>query len=146
MVLSLTSLSCMSFSPPGQAVVCLLSPTGSRALAQSWPYSPLVQSRFLPWLTGFCISNRFHVHSLLIALMMEAASTSETLVNFYQTIRRYNLEDSHLSSFFLYATFIWYCIQQQSSYSTPWEPQILLRSIHIILYLYSEIKVWPAAP
>jgi hypothetical protein len=32
----------------------------------------------------------------LIALMMEAARTSETLVNFYQTTRRYNPEDSHL--------------------------------------------------
>jgi hypothetical protein len=30
------------------------------------------------------------------ALMMEAARTSETLVNFYQTTRRYNTEDSHL--------------------------------------------------
>jgi hypothetical protein len=28
--------------------------------------------------------------------MMEAASTSETLVNFYQTTWRYNPEDSHL--------------------------------------------------
>jgi hypothetical protein len=28
--------------------------------------------------------------------MMEAASTSEMLVNFYQTTRRYNPEDSHL--------------------------------------------------
>jgi hypothetical protein len=28
--------------------------------------------------------------------MMEAAKTSETLVNFYQTTRRYNPEDSHL--------------------------------------------------
>jgi hypothetical protein len=28
--------------------------------------------------------------------MMEAASTSETLVNFYQTTRRNNPEDSHL--------------------------------------------------
>jgi hypothetical protein len=34
----------------------------------------------------------------VIALMMEAASTSETLVNFYQTTRRYNPEDSHLST------------------------------------------------
>jgi hypothetical protein len=32
---------------------------------------------------------------ILIALMMEAARTSETLVNFYQTTRRYNPEDSH---------------------------------------------------
>jgi hypothetical protein len=31
-----------------------------------------------------------------IALMMEAARTSETLVNFYQTTRFYNPEDSHL--------------------------------------------------
>jgi hypothetical protein len=27
---------------------------------------------------------------------MEAARTSETLVNFYQTTRRYNPEDNHL--------------------------------------------------
>jgi NADH pyrophosphatase NudC (nudix superfamily) len=32
----------------------------------------------------------------IIALMMEAARTCGTLVNFYQTIRRYNPEDSHL--------------------------------------------------
>jgi hypothetical protein len=32
----------------------------------------------------------------IIALMTEAARTSETLVNFYQTTRRYNPEDSHL--------------------------------------------------
>jgi hypothetical protein len=30
-----------------------------------------------------------------IALMMEAARASETLVNFYQTTRFYNPEDSH---------------------------------------------------
>jgi hypothetical protein len=29
------------------------------------------------------------------ALMMQAANTSETSVNFYQTTRRYNPEDSH---------------------------------------------------
>jgi hypothetical protein len=34
---------------------------------------------------------------LLIALMMEAARSSETLVNFYQTTRRYNPEVSHLN-------------------------------------------------
>jgi hypothetical protein len=33
---------------------------------------------------------------LLIALMMEAASISETSVNIYQTTRRNNPEDSHL--------------------------------------------------
>jgi hypothetical protein len=36
-----------------------------------------------------------HISSI-IALMMEAARTSETLVNFYQTTRRYNPEDGHL--------------------------------------------------
>jgi hypothetical protein len=32
----------------------------------------------------------------IIALMMEAACTSETLVNFYQNTRCNNPEDSHL--------------------------------------------------
>jgi hypothetical protein len=32
----------------------------------------------------------------MAALMMEAARTSEKLVNFYQTARHYNPEDSHL--------------------------------------------------
>jgi hypothetical protein len=57
---------------------------------------PLIWPRFLPWLTGSYISNQFHVRGLLIALMMEAARTSETLVNFYQTTRRYNPKDIHL--------------------------------------------------
>jgi hypothetical protein len=35
----------------------------------------------------------------LIALMMEAARTSETLGIFYLTTRRYNPEDSHLRTF-----------------------------------------------
>jgi hypothetical protein len=34
----------------------------------------------------------------LIALMMEAAKSSETLVYFYQTARLYNPEDNHLST------------------------------------------------
>jgi hypothetical protein len=56
----------------------------------------LVRLRFLPWLTDSYIPNRFHARGLLIALMMEAARTSETLANFYQITRRYNPEDSHL--------------------------------------------------
>jgi hypothetical protein len=64
-------------------------------LAQSRPHSSLVRPRFLCCLTDSYISNHFHAHGLLIALMMEAARTSETLVNFYQTRRRYNPEDSH---------------------------------------------------
>jgi hypothetical protein len=40
----------------------------------------------------------FWVVAIIIAMMMEAARTSETLVNFYQTTRRYNPEDSHVYS------------------------------------------------
>jgi hypothetical protein len=36
------------------------------------------------------------MYQSFIALMMEAARTSETLVNFCQTTRRYNPEDSYL--------------------------------------------------
>jgi hypothetical protein len=36
-----------------------------------------------------------NVYQTFIALMMEAASTSETSVNFYQTTRHNNPEDSH---------------------------------------------------
>jgi hypothetical protein len=32
----------------------------------------------------------------IVRAMMEAARTSETLVNFYQTTQRYNPEDSHV--------------------------------------------------
>jgi hypothetical protein len=41
------------------------------------------------------------VNFYLIALMMEAASISETSVNFYQTTWHYNPEDSHLRFFML---------------------------------------------
>jgi hypothetical protein len=34
----------------------------------------------------------------IIALMMEAARTSETLVNFYQTTLHYNPEDNYLNT------------------------------------------------
>jgi hypothetical protein len=46
--------------------------------------------------TGSHVSNQFFARGLLIALMMEAVSTSKTSVNFYQTTRRNNPEDSHL--------------------------------------------------
>jgi hypothetical protein len=42
------------------------------------------------------ISNQFLARGFLVALMMKAARTSETLVNLYQTTRRYNPEVSHL--------------------------------------------------
>jgi hypothetical protein len=40
----------------------------------------------------------------VIALMKEAASTSETSVNFYQTARRNNPEDSHLHLYMIFST------------------------------------------
>jgi hypothetical protein len=40
--------------------------------------------------------NHIFARELLITLMLEAVSTSETSVNFYQTTRRSTLEDSHL--------------------------------------------------
>jgi hypothetical protein len=43
--------------------------------------------------TGACC---LHHQYSFIALMMEAANTSETSANFYQTTRRNNPEDSHL--------------------------------------------------
>jgi hypothetical protein len=39
---------------------------------------------------------RFKGTCCLIAVMIEAASISETSANFYKTTRRYNPEDSHL--------------------------------------------------
>jgi hypothetical protein len=38
----------------------------------------------------------------MIALMMEAESTSETSVTFYQTTRRYNPEYSHLNKWLIH--------------------------------------------
>jgi hypothetical protein len=50
------------------------------------------------WVVAPCILVEVYVGKLLplIALMMEAARTSETLVNFYQITRCYNPEDSNL--------------------------------------------------
>jgi hypothetical protein len=49
------------------------------------------------WVAAPCSLVEFYrrYRGAIIALMMEAASTSETLVNFYQTTRR-KPEDSHL--------------------------------------------------
>jgi hypothetical protein len=45
------------------------------------------------------LNHESKAEGFFIALMMEAAKTSENSVNFYQTTRRYNPEDSHLFSF-----------------------------------------------
>jgi hypothetical protein len=44
-------------------------------------------------------------YTWLIALMMEAARTSETSVNFYQTTRRYNPEYTHHQIFGIFLSF-----------------------------------------
>jgi hypothetical protein len=48
-----------------------------------------------------CKKLRWRCHVHMIALMMGAASISETSVNFYQTTRRYNPEDSHLHTYII---------------------------------------------
>jgi hypothetical protein len=48
------------------------------------------------WVVAPCSLVQIYRRFIIIALMMKAARTFETLVNFYQTTRRYNLEDSHL--------------------------------------------------
>jgi hypothetical protein len=52
-------------------------------------------------LRGACCLH--HQDLMIIALIMEARSTSDTSVNFYQTTRRYTPEDGHLQglNFFL---------------------------------------------
>jgi hypothetical protein len=50
------------------------------------------QKKFLLKMAVFWVMRRV----LLIALIMQAASTSETSVNVYHTTRRNNPEDSHL--------------------------------------------------
>jgi hypothetical protein len=59
--------------------------------------------KFVPW---------FKIIVREIALMMEEASTSETSVNFYQSTRRNNPQDSHLH--FLFAL-LW---ESKSGYHT----------------------------
>jgi hypothetical protein len=48
------------------------------------------------WVVALCSLVEVYRRFRAIALMMEAASTSETSTNFYQTIRRNNPDGSHL--------------------------------------------------
>jgi hypothetical protein len=54
------------------------------------------------WVVAPCsvveVYQHFRSPCCLIALMMEAVRTSETMVNLYQTTWRYNPEDNHLQS------------------------------------------------
>jgi hypothetical protein len=53
---------------------------------------PIVQPKFT-WTADSYVTCYPFVHGLFIALMMEAASTSETPVNFHVTTQRYIPED-----------------------------------------------------
>jgi hypothetical protein len=57
-------------------------------MAVFWVVTPCSLVGIYQCLRGTCTS--------IIWVMMEAARTSETLVNFYQTTWHYNPEDSHL--------------------------------------------------
>jgi hypothetical protein len=48
------------------------------------------------WLKFTNVSEVLAASIIIIALIMDAASTSGTSVNFYQSTRHYNPEDSHL--------------------------------------------------
>jgi hypothetical protein len=60
-----------------------------------------VEKDFLCGLRFFLTAGSSKGGEFIIALLMEAVQTSETLVNLYQTTRRYNPEESHLK-FFLF--------------------------------------------
>jgi hypothetical protein len=81
----------------------------------------------------------------LIALMMEAARTSETLVNFYQTTRRYNPEDRHLrthrrenlKSYKLFSVFI---------RNYPDESLIFCKIYHLVILEHSTLGMVTVIP
>jgi hypothetical protein len=67
----------------------------STKMAVVWVVAPCSLVEFYQRFRGpSCL--HYQGNDLLIALMMEAARTSETLLNFYQTTRSHNPKDSHL--------------------------------------------------
>jgi hypothetical protein len=68
----------------------------STKMAFFWVLTPCSLAEVYQRFRRPCCLHHQGIHHL--ALMMEAARTSETLVNIYQTTRRYNPQDSHLRS------------------------------------------------
>jgi hypothetical protein len=103
------SVSCCLFSH-SQAVVRPF------LLLVLWPSSdpdllPTGPAEFEPWLTLSSISNRFLARGLLIALMMEALKTIETLVNSYDSTWRYKAEENNVLVWMDTTDFlIWRCL------------------------------------
>jgi hypothetical protein len=63
-------------------------------MAVFWVVAPCSLVEVYQRFRGPCCLHHQGDDSPLIALMMEVARTSENLVNFYRTTRRYNPEDS----------------------------------------------------
>jgi hypothetical protein len=73
---------------------------------------------------GFEVLTVASMKTAVIALMMEAARTSETLVNFYQSTRSYNPEDSHLQCYFK-CTSLYVKMIMNSEYIKIWKEVVL---------------------
>jgi hypothetical protein len=72
--------------------------------------------------------------SAFITMMMEAASTSETLVNLYQTTRRNNPKDSHLHT---------HCCENLNSHFWGMLSEIYLQLLHFVLFKLLCISLDP---
>jgi hypothetical protein len=67
-------------------------------MAVFWVVAPCSLLEIYQRFRGPCCVHHQGDDIKFIALMMEAARSSETLVNFYQTTQCYNPEDSHLQN------------------------------------------------
>jgi hypothetical protein len=82
----------------------------------------------------------------LIALMMEAANTSETSVNFYQTTRRNIPEDSHLYSHSLFFQlrgrvsypYVYFIFVETCKFKTSMFELLLLSGVRNLNYVSSS--------
>jgi hypothetical protein len=68
----------------------------STKMAVFWVVAPFSLVEVFQSFSGACCLHHQGDELLIGKLMMEAGRTSETLVNFYQTTRRYNPGHSHL--------------------------------------------------
>jgi hypothetical protein len=76
----------------------------------------------------------FLARGLLIALMMEAASTPGKLVTFYQTTRRNNSEDSYLQVNFVASSTVW-CFKIKNKSKSKSKSSNFLSIIHLKIQL-----------
>jgi thymidylate kinase len=74
-------------------------------------------------------------------MMTEAARTSETLVNFYQTTRRYNPEDSHLRTHRREKTQILLCRYYYSKIARQEWRQNLKNTFLLMIIIKQHMKI-----